>query len=482
MNTIEQSSLSVSLNKNLQRVKEQFDASSDLKIRRIQMKDDVIREAVILYVDGITDTQNMQENILSPLLQIRRIDSIEGIVLNHLSVMDVSVETTFDKILTGLSKGKAVVLIDGFNEGILADSSDWRMRAVTEPSTQSTTNGPMVAFTEQSKVNLNLLRNMIQTSDFKVETIQVGRKSKTDVSIVYLDEFVDKCVLEEAREKIKKIDVTYILELSVIEDAIEEKTKLFPLVHPSERPDVTVSSLFEGRIAIFLNGSPFALIVPTLFFDFFQKPDEYYSKAGRFSFRMMRIFSWILSNILLGVYVTMVRFHHDWLPSPFDKKLLTESDTLFPILMEVLFLLFLFQLLMEASVRIPKSIVLLISLIGAIVVGETSVTAKLIHPLTLIVVGVNFLASIAISAGGLWRSVLTLRMLFLLAGYFFGLKGIVIGMVILIVYMASLKSLGVPYLAPFIPFRPKEMKDAFIRGDLRKLINSKHTYPHKDKK
>lgn len=482
MNTTEQSSLSVSLNKNLRRVKEQFHTSTDLKIRKFNIKDNGNREAVILYLDGITNTQNVQENILYPLLQIDKIENIESIVSNHLYIIDVAIATTLDEITNAISRGRTLVLIDGFKEGILADSSDWQKKGLTEPDTQRTLKGPSVGFTEQLKVNTNLLRNMIQTELLAIETIQVGSKVKTDVSIIFLNGFVDDKVLEETRKRIKSIDVTYLLESRVIEDAIEGKKTLFPLVLTCERPDVAVSSLFEGRVAILVNGTPYALIVPNLFLDYFQKPDEYYSKGGRYSYRIMRLFSWILSLTLLGLYVTMVRFHPGWLPDPFAKKLLTQSETLFPIYMEIGFLLFLFQLLAEASLRIPKSSVILVSLVGAIVVGETSVNAKLIHPLTLIVAGINYLASIAISTGGLWGSMNMLRILFLLVGYFFGLKGILIGLVILNVYMASLKSLGVPFLTPIIPFHPKEMKDAFFRGDLRKLINSKHTYPHKNNK
>ncbi|MCM2534245.1 spore germination protein [Neobacillus pocheonensis] len=482
MNNIEPSSLSVSLQKNLRHMQEEVHATSDLKIRSFTMKDDVVREAAILYLDEITDTKNVQEHLLAPLLRIERIESIETIVLGHLSVIDVSIETTFDAIRNGLSKGKTLVLIDGFNQGILADSSDWQKRALAEPDSQRTSRGSMIGFTEQLKINLNLLRNMVQISSFNVETIRVGSESQTDVAIVYLEKFVDQKVLDETRKKIKDIDVTYLLEARVIEDAIEEKKTLFPLVFTCERPDVTVSALFEGRVVIFVNGTPYALIVPTLFLHYFHQPDEYNLKSGRFIVRALRFFCWFLSIGLLGLYVTMVRFHPHWLRHPFDEKLLTQSDTLMPILIEVLFLSFLFDLLAEVSLRVPKLSIILVSLIGAIVVGQTAVEAKLIHSLTLIVVGLNYLTSLNITAGGLWGAMRTLRYLLLFLGYFFGLTGMLVGMFVVTMYMASLRSLGVPYLAPFIPFRWDEMKDALIRGDLRKLINSKHTYPHKDNK
>ncbi|WP_088042596.1 spore germination protein [Bacillus sp. EAC] len=479
MNNLVQTTLTISLEKNINHLKEQFNHSSDLKIRQLTVNDEVIRDAAILYLDGIANTQNIQDNILSPLLRIIKFDNIDAVITRHLSIVDVAKIGDFNEVLAGLSSGKTLVLIDGYKEGILADTADWQKRSITEPDTQRSVKGSMIGFTEQLKVNVNLLRNMTQTHKLGVENIQVGNETKTDVSILFMEDFVDEKVLVETRQKIKEIDVTYLLEARVIEDALEGRKTLFPLAFTCERPDVTVSALFEGRVAILVNGTPYSIIVPTLFLHYFQQPDEYNTKSGRYGNRMLRFFSWILSIMLLGLYVTMVRFHHNWVPHKFVKSFFKESDTVFPTLMEVFFVLLLFQLLVEASLRIPKATVIIVSLIGAIVVGQTAVSAKLIHPLTLIIVGINFLASIAIAAGGLYGTSLTLRAIFLFWGFFFGLKGLIVGMVALIIYMASLKSLGVPYLAPFIPFRPKEMKDVLFRGDLRKLINSKHTYPHK---
>jgi hypothetical protein len=472
--------LSMSLQKNLKVLTEQLNDSSNLKIRKLNVQDTVKREAAILYMDGITNTQNIQENILSPLLKMTRIENIESVVKDHLSIIDVTAETSIDKILNGLTRGKCFVLIDGYNQGILADVANWQKRSVSEPNTQRTLKGSLVGFNEQLKVNLNLLQNMIQTQKLNIESYQIGNESKTEVALLFIDGYVDEKVLEEAKKKIKQIDVTYLLEARVIEDALEEKKTLFPLVFTSERLDVTVSALFEGRVVIIVNGLPYVLIVPCLFIHYLQQPDEYNLKAGRFGSRILRLFSWFLALLLPSIYVAITRFHTSWFPSPFDKKLLTSSETLLPFVWEVFFLLFIFYLLTEATLRIPKTSVLLVTLIGTASVGETALSANIIHPLTLIVIGVNFLTSISVAAGGLWGALNLLRVVFILVGYFFGVTGIFFGFLLLILYMASLKSIGVPYLSPFIPLSMREMKDVVFRGDLRKLINSKHTFPHKE--
>ncbi len=479
MNNIEQSTLLVSLEKNIHYLKEKFNNSTDLKIRPLTVNDEVIRDAAVLYLDGITNIQAIQDNILAPLLRVIKFDRIDAIMTRHLSAADVMKVTSYEDALVGLSKGKTLILIDGYNEGILADTADWHMRSITEPDTQRSMKGSLVGFNEQLKVNVNIIRNIIQSHKLSIENLQIGNETKTDVSILYMDGFVDQQILEETRKRITNLDVTYLLEARVIEDALEGRKTFFPTVFTSERPDVTVSALYEGRVAILVNGIPYSIIVPSLFLHYFHQPDEYNTKSGRYGNRFIRLFSWLFSIILLGAYITIVRFHQDWIPAHFAKIFFKKSETFFPVIVEILFVMLLFQLLTEASIRIPKSTVIIVSLIGAIVVGQTAVTAKIIHSMTLIIVGVNFLSNISIAAGGVYGSVLTLRLIFLFLGFFFGLKGLLIGFIIMIAYMASIRSLGVPYLAPFIPFNPKEMKDALFRGDLRKIINSKHTYPHK---
>jgi len=212
VNNVEQSTLTVSLEKNINYLKEQFNHSTDLKIRQLTVNDEVIRDAAILYLDGIANTQNIQDNILSPLLRIIKFDNIDAVITRHLSIVDVTKIGDFGEVLIGLSKGKTLVLIDGYKEGILADTADWQKRSITEPDTQRSVKGSMIGFNEQLKVNVNLLRNMIQTNKLSVENIQVGNESKTDVSILFMEGFVDEEVLNETRQKIKEIDVTYLLE------------------------------------------------------------------------------------------------------------------------------------------------------------------------------------------------------------------------------------------------------------------------------
>ncbi|MED4229405.1 spore germination protein [Neobacillus cucumis] len=230
MTRIDRSTLSISIHRNLKVLSEQFNGPSNFKIRSLNVGVNPKIEADIFYIDGITNTQNIQENILNPLLKMTKMENVESVIKDHLSIIDVTVEDSIVEIVTGLIKGKCLVLIDGYNQGILADVSNWQTRSLSEPDTQRTIKGSMVGFNEQLKVNLNLLQNLIQTQKLKIESYHIGIESKTDVALLYIDGYVDQKVLKEVKRKIKSIDVTYLLEARVIEDALEERKTLFPLV------------------------------------------------------------------------------------------------------------------------------------------------------------------------------------------------------------------------------------------------------------
>lgn len=224
-----------------------------------------------------------------------------------------------------------------------------------------------------------------------------------------------------------------------------------------------------------VDGYPFAIIVPALFIDFIQAPDDYHISMGRFTNRIMRLIAFILGVYLPGVYIAIANFHKDDLPNKISKALISK-DELLPTFWEIFILLLLIRMLVDVSFRLPNSAVILVSLIGTIVIGETAVTAKLIHPVSLIVIGITALSSFLVDNRGLVGADATLRILFLIIANFFGFNGLIIATTILIIYMVSLKSVGVPYLSPLIPFKMQEFKDTFYREDLQKLINSKHTY------
>ncbi|WP_129689529.1 spore germination protein [Gottfriedia acidiceleris] len=473
------------LNKNIKKIKEGLHDSPELYVRQIQLDANGDNIGALLYIDGIVNTELIRESIIEPLHSIRIKDKdtfMNTLACYHIRSENVELITSISSSIEGILSGKTLVLIDGFESGILVDTAQWEQRSVEQSTRQRNIQGPLISFSEQLKVNLNLLHNIIQSPTFMVEKKKLGRIAKTDVAIVYLTDRVDQIALQEVHNRIDSLQVDYVLESRVIEIAIEGTQKtFFPLSFNTELPDAVASALYEGRIAIMVNGTPSATIVPNLFVQYFQQPSDYYVKQLKLSVRLITIISFLITILLPGFYLAFAKFHDNLVPKEIHKKFFVETVTVLPLWAEVFLLIFLLQILGIGSYKISREMILVVSLISTITIGTTAVDAKLVHPLSLIVAGLAYLTSTMLTIGTLPSSLQPIRYIFLFIGNFFGFTGLGIGLLIMIIHMSRLRSVGVPYLAPLIPFNFKEFKDVFYRGDLRKLINSPHKYPHDDK-
>ncbi|NRG43157.1 spore germination protein [Bacillus sp. CRN 9] len=479
--------LSISLEENIDYIQNQMNNPSDLIVRKLILGDTSSVNAALFYIEGIVKTQEIQEYIISPLLSMTKTlhseQPIEELAYHHINSSNVKIIINSIALIEGLLKGKTILLFDNCTKGILADTTEWEKRGLEEAIQERAIRGPIIGFNEKITTNVNLLRSIIQTPDFCVESKQIGRLTKTDISIVYIKGLVDEIVLEEVRKRINKINLKYLIESRVIEDTLEGNVKtIFPLVLTSERPDSTSAALFEGRVAILVNGTPHAIIVPALLNQFFQVSDEYYLKFGRFTNRSLRFLSFFFSVYLPGIYLSMVEFHKGIIPNHIVQNILGKDEILLPVFWQVILLLMILQLLMDGSFRLPRSAVLVVSLIGSIFIGEAAVNAKFINNSSIIFMGLSYLGSFVVLSRGFEAPIFGLRMIYILLGHFFGFMGLIVGSTIIIIYVASLRSVGVPYLAPLIPFKPKEMKDILYRGKTKILINSKHSYPNENDK
>jgi len=467
---------------NIDRIKMSFNDTADLVIREIRFGLKKEMTLKVVYLDGIIDTKLLQESVILPLVETLNINKTQSKeLINHVSntiLTTPNVKTTksYQKLLGAIIHGNAILLIDGFHEVIIVEVTEWAERALEESLGERSPIGVALGFSEKAKTNINILRGIIKTEQFCVQKMTFGTKAKTDVFLLFIDDIVDKGILNEVRNRIKKLDVKYILESRIVEEIVEGKPKsIFPLTLSSERPDKAASALFEGRVIVMVDGTPHAIIAPTLFAEFFQAPDEYYGRYGRFSMRLLRFSAFLSTIFLSGIYISLDKHGKEHIPNKLYEALLTKDEIL-PTFWEVVLLNILFTLFFDASFRATKGAVLLISILGAILLGETAVSANLIHPVGLLVVGFSFISAL-LTNKGLGGAFTTLRTCFILIGYYLGSNGMFIGITLLIMYMISLRSIGVPYLSPFIPLNFKELKDTLYRGNLKTLTNSKHSYP-----
>lgn len=472
------------LENNINNLKMSFNNTSDLNIREIKFgtkKDEVLN---LVYIDGIVDKNILQDSVILPIIKALNIDKplIQNELINItantiLTIASVKITNSYQDVIDAIIQGKTVILFNGVRDVIITDTSKWQERALEQSSGESTPNGMILGFSEKANTNINLLRGIIKNEQLCVQKITLGSKSKTDIYLLFLNDIVDRGILSEVRKRLKKVNVKYILHGRVVQEIVEGKQNtMFPLSMNTERPDVAAASIFEGRVILMVNGNPQVMIFPALFLDFLQAPDEYFSNYGRFSIRLIRLLSFLITVLLPGIYVALDKYGIDQLPKKVYESLVSKNELL-PTFWEEIVLLILFRIVIDSTFRIPRNSVTLVALIGSIVIGETAVFAKLIHPVGLIVIGLTFITGILFGNKGLTATLNTLRYIFLIVAFCLGFPGMIIGSTFLLIYIVSLRSIGVPYLSPLIPFRTAELKDSLYRGNLETLINSKHSYP-----
>lgn len=375
-----------------------------------------------------------------------------------------------EELLGWLLNGCAVLLLAGADAGLAVNMTELHARQIEEPNVQSVVRGPREGFTEVLDWNTAMLRRKLHTPDLWLESRLIGRQSRTRVVIAYLNGIVTDTVLAEVRSRLDEIDIDAVLESNYIEEFIQDSQfTLFPTVFNTERPDVVAANLLEGKVAILVDGTPFVLIVPALFTQFFQSSEDYYQRADFASLvRLLRFIAFFLATMTPSVYIAVTTYHQELIPTTLLYNLASQREGVpFPALLEGLLMEVTFEILREASVRMPKTIGQSISIVGTLVIGQAAVEAGLVTAGMVIVVSITAISNFVMPAFNMGIASRILRFFLMALAGSFGLFGVFLGTIVIVVRLCSLQSFGVPYMAPFAPFRASDQEDALFRAPLR---------------
>jgi len=470
--------LSRKLEDNLKNIKDILGESSDIIIREMKISSNANVDAAVIYIDGLVDRDLVSRDILQPLmfnLQFikdkvgQKNSSLLGCIKSSvLTVGQVETTENIDSIISSVMTGKTAMLAEGSIQALVIDTKGWEKRAIESPENEISIRGPKDSFTETLRINTALLRRKIRDPNLSLVSMQIGQRSKTDVVIAYIKGITPDNLIEEIKQRLKRIDTDAILDIGYIEQYIEENPlSLVPTVGTSERPDVVTARMLEGRAAILVDGSPMALTVPFLFVEGFQNPDDYYARPFFASFvRIIRLLGFLLSIYLPGIYVALKSFHPELFPTPLLITVAAAREGHpFPVVLEALLMLILFEILREAGLRLPRSLGQAVSIVGALVIGQAAVSAGLVGAPMVIVVAATAIASFMVvpfaDTGALFRLIMTI-----VAG-FLGLFGMIIISLEVLSHLAALRSLGVPYLSPVTPLNTSDLiKDTWLRAPL----------------
>lgn len=473
----EEKPLEPSLMDNIRRIKESFGNSDDIIMREIRIGKEGKTRACIVFTDGLIDSQSIQNFIMESLMiDLRTSDGesdffTEGNLLPYLKEMvltvgDIQDINDFTNLLDSLLNGKVILLFNGYTQGFAIEMKGGKERSVEEPTTETTIRGPREGFTENIRVNTSLLRRKIRDHNLWIESRKIGKVSKTNLSIMYIKGIANEKIVEEVRRRLDRIKIDSILETGYIEELIQDaKWSPFPTIYHSERPDAIAADLLEGRIAILVDGTPFVMTVPVMFAQFLQSPEDYYNRADITTLlRILRYVGFFIALLAPSFYIAITTFHQEMLPTQLLITLAAQREGVpFPAFIEALAMEVSFEILREAGLRMPKAIGQAVSIVGTLVIGSAAVEAGFVSAAMVIVVAITAISSFIVSNYELAIAIRMLRFPFMGLAASFGLFGIIVGLIALVLHMCSLRSFGIPYMAPYGPFIKDDQKDAVFR-------------------
>lgn len=458
---------SSSLDQNIASVKELFCDSDIARYRLIEAERGSDRYFLVFF-DGVVNSEVINENIVKPLMtrHPRAGDpSIEALIDSVVQVGESKAIDNFKQVIEGVTYGDTILFAEGCDRAASFNTKRFATRAVDEPDTEKVLSGPREGFTEALIQNLSQVVRRVRTHELKTKMLALGKRTNTAVCVCYMESLVDKSILQELFRRLNTIDIDGVLDSNYITELIRDhRYSPFRTTGYTERPDVVIAKLLEGRIAIFVDGSPMVLTVPYLFIENFQSNEDYYFNYYYTSFaRMLRIAAFLLTTAVPGLYIAVVAFHQEMMPLQLLMRIALERQSVpLPAALEAVVMLLVFDILRETGVRMPSNIGQALSIVGALVIGQAAVEASLVAAPMIIVVAATGITSLLVPR--LNAPAIYWRMALLLMASIFGFFGLTVGLSLLLIHVNNLTSFGVDQLSLKGSFRFQDSKDIFIRA------------------
>lgn len=473
------------LNGNIDLIREGLGKQSPMVVKHFYIGMDEPLEAAIIYVNGITNKDIIDRDILNPLM-IHIGENLNGranigdyLCKRYISMSNTLVELDLNVVVDHLKRGKTAVVINGALEVIIADTTGGQQRAIMEPMNETAAKGPRDGFVENLEVNISLIRRKVKDKNLNIELFNLGKRLQSDVAMVYIDDVVDKQVLGELKKRIEAVDVDSVLSAGKLEQYIEDYAyTIFPQAYGTERPDRAIGNMLEGRIILLIEGTPLVLLYPATFMQFFQATEDYTQRVIVASFaRLLRILAAIIVVTLPSIYLTLIKFNVELIPIKFVTPIVQSrvGIALTPFL-EIMAMEVVVEFLREGGLRLPTKIAQTLSLVGGIIIGDTAIRSRMVSPTTLLIVGITVITTFLIPNYDMSLSIRLLRFPMLILANIMGIFGIAVGWFLILAHLSSLDSLGVPYFE----FHKGDMKDTFIRAPLWKMNKRPEAIPHGD--
>ena len=484
---------SLSINLDFLKVKYNALISSDVIIREFTLTARNRQyNAFLIYIDGMVDTKIINDFVLEPLMLRNRANSYDGnetrvvseAISNNITVKkvkrfdlvdyiynslvpqnSVKKKKEFNDILADINIGNCLLFVDTIDTAFSIDAKGFKQRSIDSPKNETVIRGAQEAFTEAIRTNTSMIRRFVNNENLVIESISVGKVTKTKCAVCYMKDIANDDLVAEVKYRLNNLDVDSIISSGQLEQLIEDNSKSsLPQMLSTERPDKAANHILSGRVVVVVNGSPYVLIMPCVFVDFLssaEDPNLKFQYANLLKF--VRLVAFFITLLLPGLYVAITNFHQEIIPTELLFAIVASRESVpFPIIVEILAMEISFELIREASLRVPSPIGTTIGIIGALILGQAAVEASIVSPILIIIIAITGITSFAIPDFYLSFHLRIARFLYIIAGFLVGFLGIGIVLFGHLILLCSLKSFGVSYLAPYIPATNKNNKSYFM--------------------
>lgn len=470
--------VSANLRENEKYLRSRLENCSDILIRPMRLGDKHKVDCLMIYIEVAVSNMMLDDSALGKMInhfwEISPEDIQEFVRHNSLGIADVKKLENLDESIDAMLAGNAVFFIDGYDKAMKISSKGYPSTGVMEAESEKVLRGSREGFSDSVKSNSALVRKRLRDTRLKVEEYKIGVRSHTLTQVLYMDDLVHEGLLEEVKERLEEFQIDGILDSGMIEQLTEDVWySPFPQYQTTERPDRAVQEILNGKVVILCDNSPEALILPGNFNSFMESSEDWYHRFEMASFlRILRYLAVIMATVLPGLYLAVIRFHTQILPSALILSFAEAREGVpFSSVVELIFLELAFELIREAGVRVPGSLGNAIGIVGGLVIGQAAVEANLVSPIVVMIVALTALGSMTVPNEEFAAAFRLVKYGFLILGGYLGIYGIVLGVYLVIGHLAGLISFGIPYLVPFIKKEQKGSRGEGVwRVPLRKRV------------
>ena len=461
----------------MQQMQELYQSNDEAITRQI----DCGIQITLMSLETMCDDKKISAFVLQPLVYVKEATSVQQVRLKISTgaiVKDISNAYTAVDLFTN-----GYTLVFGADGSFAVDTRTTLGRAIIEPPTSMVMKGPREGFVEDLKVNITLLRKRLKTEHFKIVNATVGKYTNTSISVCYLQTIADQRIVDNIVQRLQNINIDGVLDSSYISKYLDpSRTVLFRRVGMTEKPDIAVAKMLEGRVCVVVDGSPMVLTLPYLYVEDLQSPSDYYENASITTLnRALRFISVVLSVLLPALYVCLQMYNYQIIPLKFLITVLNATEAIpFSPMVEMMLVLIIFDILREANLRMPSAVGISLSLVGAIVLGDAAVKAGLIGAPAVMIGALSGIGLFTMPNNTFILSLL--RIAITLIGGIMGILGVILSVVAILIYMVSLQNYQAPFLAPYAPNIPSDKQDAVGQRPVTEQVERPRSIPNVNKR